>query len=307
MRDTKSLLLVLLSVVLIGTWFYHLYDKASYSRQTALLPANDPAREASLIKDSLQKIYADSLSKLDTQLGHSTTNADSLKYELETKLAEIEKLKKEISGIINNKSASREDLKIARQKRDELQVMVDQLNDQNLSIEQEKGQLANTLQQLSQEVDGLQKNVKRLTEENQSLTEKVNLASVFVSSELRLAAIDVKSGKETETSKAKNADKLVASFTVQNNLSPFPNAEAVIVLLQPDGQVLRSNVWDSGSFDTKANGKKNFTRKIKFDYEKGEQKKLLFTLDVSDCQKGNYIFQVWHNGVMIGQVSKTLS
>jgi hypothetical protein len=50
--------------------------------------------------------------------------------------------------------------------------------------------------------------------------------------------------------------------------------------------------------------RKNYTRKIKFDYEKGEQKHLLFSIDTERCQKGVYTFQVWHNGIMIGRQQK---
>ena len=70
---------------------------------------------------------------------------------------------------------------------------------------------------------------------------------------------------------------------------------------------MQSTVWDSGTFEAKNDGRKNFTRKIKFDYEKGEQKYLLFTVDADNCQKGIYTFQVWHNGIMIGQAIKKLS
>ena len=304
MRDTKSLLLVLLSAGLVGTWAYHLYDKATHPQEDIKSEVVD-ATLAQSYQDSIKKIYNDSLAAISAQRA-GMVNSDSLQFKLDEKLQEIEKLKKEIAAILGNSSATREDLVVARHKRDELQVLVDELNDHNRSIADEKAQLASSLQQLSQEVEGLQKNVAQLTSDNEKLTEKVNLASIFVASDLKLEAVDVKSGNESETSKAKNTDKLVASFAVQNNVADMQNAETVIVMLQPDGQVLRSNVWDSGSFDTRSNGKKNYTRRIKFDYAKGESKKLLFTLDVQDCQKGNYLFQVWHNGVMIGQSAKQL-
>src|SRR6185295_18159564 len=120
-------------------------------------------------------------------------------------------------------------------------------------------------------------------------------ASVFVASELKIEAIQVKGNSEESTSQAKKTDKFVASFVVQNRVNQFSNAELTTVLLAPDGHVMQSTVWDSGNFDTKSEGRKGFTRKIKFDYEKGEQKNLLFTIDTENCQKGTYTFQLWHN------------
>ena len=111
---------------------------------------------------------------------------------------------------------------------------------------------------------------------------------------------------EESTSQARKADKFIASFIVQNRVNNFTSVEVTTVLVKPDGQVLQSTVWDSGTFDAKNEGKKNYTRKIKFDYEKGEQKHLLFSIDTEKCQKGIYTFQVWHNGIMIGKATKSL-
>jgi hypothetical protein len=117
----------------------------------------------------------------------------------------------------------------------------------------------------------------------------------------------VRPDKEQETSLARKADKFVASFVLQNNFNEYMNAEVMVVITEPDGRVLQSSTWDSGSFETKTEGKKNYTRKVRFDYNKGEQKALIFTLDVDVFQKGTYTLQIWHNGILVGEVNKTLS
>nr|MBP7109608.1 hypothetical protein [Chitinophagaceae bacterium] len=61
------------------------------------------------------------------------------------------------------------------------------------------------------------------------------------------------------------------------------------------------------SIDTRKEGKKSYTRKVRFDYERGENKKLLFSLNADDYMKGNYKLQVYHNGYMIGQTNKVLN
>lgn len=307
MKDTKPLLLVLLSIGLVSTWVYHIYDKSQYSRQVTETDAKEQAAVTDAIKDSLTTIYSVTINDLDNRLNSTKLNADSLQNKLDSKLKEINVLKTEIGGILNKGDFSKTDLSIAKQKITELQQKVDELNDQNVTMEEEKQQLNTVLTQLTQSVDTLQRNIRRLSTENQSLNEKISLASVFIASELKIEAIEVKGTSEEPTSQAKKTDKFVASFIVQNRVNQFSNAELTTVLLKPDGQVMQSTVWDSGSFDTKGEGKKGFTRKIKFDYEKGEQKNLLFTIDTEKCQKGTYTFQLWHNGVMIGQARKTLS
>ena len=278
-----------------------------YSHRRTEVFIKDSAAVADAIKDSLNKIYSATISELDTRLNYSRVNADSLQSRLDNKLKEINRLKSEIGGILNKRDFSKKDMGEARQKIGELQKKVDELNDHNITMEEEKQQLTDVLEQLTQNVDTLQRNILRLSSDNEALNEKINLASIFIASEVKIEAIDVKEPGEEPTSQAKKTDKFVASFIIQNRVNQFSNAELTTVFLRPDGQVMQSTVWDSGNFETKNDGKKSFTRKIKFDYEKGEQKNLLFTIDTEKCPKGTYTFQVWHNGIMIGQAIKTLS
>lgn len=307
MRDIKPLLIMLLSIGLVSTWVYHIYDKTVYSQRKTEVLVKDSAAVADAIKDSLNKLYSSTISELDTRLDSTQNTAASLQTRLDSKLNEINQLKSEIRNILNKSDFSKTDLKEARQKISELQGKVDELNDQNLSMEEEKKQLGLVLAQVTQNVDSLQMNIRRLNIENEALSEKVSLASIFIASDIRIDAVETKGSSEETTTQAKKADKFIASFTVQNRVNQFSNAEVTTVLVQPDGQVLQSTVWDSGTFDSKNEGRKNFTRKIKFDYERGEQKHLLFTIDAEKCQKGVYTLQVWHNGIMIGQATKKLS
>jgi hypothetical protein len=307
MKDIKPLLLLLLSIGLVSTWIYHIYDKTMYSHRRTEVYIKDSAAVADAIKDSLNKIYSATIKDLDNRLNYSRVNADSLQSTLDNKLNEINRLKSEIGGILNKRHFSKNDLVTDKQKIKELQQRVNELRGHNLTMEKEKNQLTSVLEQMTQNVDTLQQNIRRLSIENESLNEKISLASIFIASEIKIDAIQVKKLGEEPTSHAKKTDKLVASFIVQNRVNQFSNAELTTVLIKPDGQVMQSTVWDSGSFDTKNEGKKNFTRKIKFDYEKGEQKNLLFTIDTEKCQKGIYTLQLWHKGIMIGQATKKLN
>ena len=111
--------------------------------------------------------------------------------------------------------------------------------------------------------------------------------------------------KELETSAADQAKKLVGSFTVTNS-SQVPNAEMLVVVVQPDGRVLKNSEWDAGSFTTQE-GKKLYSYKLNFTYSRGEPKRLNFSLRADKYQKGNYTMQLYYNGLMIGKAVKTLS
>ena len=307
MRDIKSLLLLLLSAGLLSTWIYHLYDKTMYSQRRTEVYIKDSTAVAEGIRDSLFKIYNSTITDLDSRLDSSVTSSDSLKSELTLRVGEIRNLQQEINGILGKKGATREELALARSKINELQKMVDNLRNQNRSMEDEQKRLNDIMAQMNGDIQGLQQNMKRMEDENRTLTEKINLASVFVASELRLSAMTTKGSREEETSQMKKTEKFVISFVVQNNVNQYSNAEVYVIVTGPDGTVLQNPIWESRTMDTKNEGKKEFTLRVKFDYEKGEQKRHIFSLDADKFQKGNYTMQIYHNGFMIGQTVKTLS
>ena len=306
MKDIRSSLLLMLSVGLIGTWIYHLYDKTHYSQQRHEIYIKDSAAVADGIRDSLQKIYSATITGLDTQLVATKTTAESLKSQLDRKLGEIYKLRTDINGILKNRNATRKDLEVARQMINELQQKVNELKDQNTSMEEEKIRLTQVLEQLDQDMKGLESNVKRLDEENKQLTEKIQLANVFVASEIKFYAVTVKNQKEQETNQAKKASKFILSFAVQNHFTENKAADMFIVVKQPDNKILKFDVWDFGTFETRNEGKKDYTLKIHFGYEKGESKQLLYSLNADSYENGTYSMQIYHNGIRIGQTSTVL-
>jgi len=306
MRDIKTLLILLLSGGLVTTWVYHLYDKTMYSKRRTEIYIKDSIAVADAVRDSLQKIYSYTISDLDSKLESTASNADSLKGQLDTKLEEIYKLRNDIGVILKNRNASQADLSKARNLIEELQKKVDALREQNTDMEAERKRLTGVMEQLNDDMKGLEQNAKRLNEENKKLIEKINIASVFVASEINLTPVTVKNSRETETNEAKRTSKFVISFTVQNNISETDNSEVVIIVTQPDGQVLQNSVWDGGTFETRNEGKKTYSLKFKFEYQKGEAKHLVFSLNADSYDKGNYKLQIYHNGILIGSSIKTL-
>ena len=112
--------------------------------------------------------------------------------------------------------------------------------------------------------------------------------------------------KELENDAADKAEKLAGSFTVINYNSQLTNAEMFVVVLQPDGRVLKTSGWESGAFVT-AKGKKIYSYKLNFNYSRGEVKRLQFSLRTDKLIKGNYTMEVYYNGTVIGKMVKTLS
>jgi hypothetical protein len=307
MRDIKSLLLVLLSAGLICTWVYHLYDKTMYSQRRTEVYIKDSIAVAEGIRDSLQKIYTVRINNLGGARDSLQTELGQKNSELGKKMTEIRSLEKEIATLLGKKGATPAELKEAKRKIDQLQEMVEELRTQNTSMESEQTRLLAVMDQLNGDIKGLEQNMVRLGEENKALTEKINMASVFIASEVKLAAVTVKGSREEETMQAKKAKKFVLSFVLQNNINEYNGAEVFVVITDPDGEVIRNLDWESRTIPTRNEGEKEYTLKVRFDYEKGEQKYQVFTVDGTEFKKGNYNMHIYHNGYRIGRVVKTLS
>lgn len=297
----------MLSVGLVGTWVYHLYDKTQYSQRRTEVYIKDSTAVAQGVQDSLQKIYSHTINDLDARLDSTKSNAGLLQGELQNKLGEINRLRTEITAILRKNDLGKSDLDLARKKTNELQRLIADLQSKNTSIEQEKKDISAVLDKVNVQVKDLEGNVQGLVQQNKVLTEKVNLASSLIASELNLVPVTVKNDKEQETNLAKKTSKIVVSFAVQNNVTDYETTDVFIVVTEPDGKIMRNeDLWENTTITLQNGNRINFTRRIKFEYKKGDTKRLIFSLSPEEYLKGVYAVQLYHNGMLIGQTMKAL-
>lgn len=304
MKDSRSLLLILLSVSLISTWVYHLYDKNNYARRTREIYIKDSIAVAEAVSDSLRKYFSARITRLNEEKFTIQTTNKNLKKELDDQLEKINALRAEISQILSRKDLTESDLKEARSKVRELQASIGNLESENQDLSQEKIRMLGQVELLNTEIAALQLSMTKISGMNEQLTQQVHEASVFIASEAVLEAFQSRGErKEKVTSQARKAEKFVASFSVKNNISDYPNAEVVVVITEPSGKVLTGEIWDSGTFETVNDGRKRFTRKIRFEYTKKEHKKVVFSIEPEAFEKGSYKLAVYHKGYKISEAA----
>jgi len=308
MRDTKSLsllllssVLFLLSIILLCTWGYQYYHQIQDDKTKAVIAKNTPPSVPDDTRDSLLKIYKATLSSLDKRYDTTAYYADSLKGTLDINLKEFYKLKDEIAVLLQDKNVT-VDLNLARRKIGELQQKVEVLRYRNSDVETENKKLKAILEEMARETQGIEQNTRLVEKENKNLITKVNALVSVKAADLNLSALA--NNDQQETTEAGQTEKLVGSFTVKSNMSS--KCDIVVVVVQPDGQVLQKSAWESGSFET-SEGKKIYSCKLRCETSKGEIKQLNFSLTAEKYLKGNYTMQIYHNGVLIGRMNKTLS
>jgi hypothetical protein len=304
MKDSKNLLLILLSVGLMSTWVYHLYDKSYYSNHQVEVLVRDSLATQEAIRDSLQKLFNAKSFELDT----TKVMADSLKGTLDSTRTKIFSLRKQIGDILKNRNATKEDLKKAKEFINEYKARIDDMKTENTGLEAERQRLNGVLAQLNTEMEGLQQNIQKVTQENKDLAETINQASTFIASEINFNAVTTRSGnKEVPVSSARKTNKFIFSFSLQNNIVKNASYDAYVVIVKPDKKVLQNDVWGADYFTSKNEGTKAFTTKIHFEYLRGERKKVIYALETENLEPGTYQMQIYQNGVLIGEANKTLS
>lgn len=307
MKDKKSLLLIVVCAVLVLTWVYHLYDKSSYSNKAKEVLIKDTAAVAAAVSDSLKKIFSTALAGLNINRLKTDTSGNNDNIALDRQLKEVDSLKNEVDNILRRKYLSDADWNVAALKIRMMRIIVDSIESNNAAFAEVKDQLTGTLSRLDFEIQTVQKNRSKPSIESVSSTKKNTDITLFTVSDIKLSALQQTDQKSTETNRTDNAEKLVASFNIRNNLTNIDNAEVVVVITDPAGKTLNPEVWDAGSFDTKAEGRKAYTRKIKFAYKRSELKQLSISLQPDQFEKGIYRFRLYQNGIRIGETNCRLN
>ena len=311
MKDSKSLLLlitsmllIIVSLALLWTWGYNIGNQKNKTGSVFII--KDSTNANLLSKDSLNKLYKDAASNLNS-LDSTVSKADSLNYNIGDKLNEFYKLRDEIAALLNNPE-NKTGLVNAQEKIGELQTKVDDLRNQNLSIVKENKRLSGILNQLSKDQKPetfITKPVIVETKESKPAVVKATGSNLFSVEDMSVIGISDEDNISKETDQSDAVNKFSGSFTLKNIQAQASSGEIMVVILQPDGKVLKSSSWESGTFES-ADGRKIYSVKVKYECAIGESKKINFSVNAEQFPKGNYTIQLFQNGLVIAKMIKPL-
>lgn len=289
MKDSRTVLLLFVSLCLVGTWIYHIYDKNNYLSNPPVILVKDSAAIQKAINDSLRSIYSKQLSIIDS----NSRKDDSLTTTLSDKLNENDSLRNEINAILNVNNITREDLKRAEEKIIQLQKKQQQ---SRLSVPNSQTTVADN------------KQYNQSTVQSGSNQDQNKTSVVFSLANISLKAIKPGTGAvELTTNKANETDHFSITYSLVCNEASLNESEVFIVLTDPAGNVIQDDQWQAGLFYTKNNVRIPYTRKNDFDYSKGEVKRFTSVLKLSEYNSGLYNLQVYHNGTRIGKADLRLN
>ena len=299
--NNKSIVIGVLAAALLGTWGYWLYKNNQSAQEISTHQTKETAYMSA--RDSVQLLYNDALSRLDSITG---TN-NNLQGQLSDRNSEISKLKTEINSILHKKNATQAELAKAKQLINELNSKIETLEADNARLTGENQQLTSANTQLTTEKTTLEQNLQTTTAEKDELASTVDVASTFSASNFKITPINEKrNGKEKTTSTAKRVDKLVLTFDVENRIAKSGPADMYVIVTAPDGKVMSDASMNSGTFTTRTEGDRPFSSKQSIDYQQGTRKAVTIPIPGKDFQTGDYKIEVYQNGFKIGEGVRTL-
>lgn len=300
-NTNKNILIGILATAVLGSWAYFLYDKNKTGGE--LKSTKEKVTTSTSQRDSVESLYNDALSRLDSLTG----NNNNMQGQLSERQSEIQKLRNEISSILRKKNATQAELDRARSLISTLNEKIGSLEAEVTRLSGENQVLASTNTQLTSEKQVLETNLQTKSSENQALSETVDVASTFSASNISITPINEKNkGKEKETTTAKRVDKLIIGFDIENRIAQSGLTDLYVMVTAPDGQVISDATMGSGTLTTRMDGDKAYTSKVPIEYETGTRKPVKVPLRMNDFQRGDYKIEVYHNGFKIGEGVRTL-
>lgn len=280
MKDVKTILLILVSLCLLGTWVFHIYDKTKYA---SVSQNGQPSvsKDKTAANDSIQTLYKTTVAQLETVI----VRKDSINKELKQKATEIDTLRNEINRMLNETNLTKEDLRKAMVKIQELQLKINQFNSRQNNTTVAAASTVTNPQPVSSS------NSK--TQMNPSVAE-----ASFSAGDMALQAVKNNAGDGTHFS---------ISFQLKNMTAVSGTASVYIVVRDPMGNTVQDDEWIAGVFTAKAEGTKKYSRRLNWDFAKSESRRFTTTVPVKSFTDGTYQLQVYCNGVRLGKADVTLN
>lgn len=295
-QDSKKVIVIVVISILLGVnglLLWQFFDKKTHLEEvnktldSTIAERDAISAELKRMKDEYEKINQENAG-LQSQLSAKDE-------EIKSKIAEIQRLVN--SGDAAQLKKARGELGLLKTLNqnyafqiDSLRKMNEELNQQNLSLNEnlstEKGK------------------VQSLTQENTVLANKVAIGSVLRTMDVSVIGVRYKSnGKESETNRASKLQKIKTCFTVLENLVVDKGAKDVFLrVLSPDGAVMSTS---SETF--MYNGQATlYTLKDSFDYNNEKANVCVYFDKGSQYSKGKYTVELYCNGSQIGSTSLIL-
>ena len=284
--------LIAVVVALLGTDVY-LYTQKNKS-DVKVVYQNDEKTRLQTELDSLEaQIEQVNAGRAKMSVAMQAKN-DSLRLKIRVLRSELAKGKLTVAEL----GKAQEDIKQLRYFVNKYTADIEELKKQNTTLATERDTLKTNLATVSQKATDLE-------QKNQELDTKVKVASAIKVATADVVAYKVKnSGKESDVTKAKQAQKIKINFTVATNAVAEKGLHDVYVrIIDPTGNLITQT--DSGTFNADSQDLQ-YTYKTSIDFRDDGSGYTIDWINPAPFQKGTYTVLLYADGYTMGKTSITL-
>ncbi len=295
-QDSKKVIVIIVITILLGVnalLLWQFFDKKTHLEQVSRELDTTMAEKESLSAE-LQRVKTE-YEKLNQENASLQNQLSAKDEEIRLKIAQIQKL-------INTGDAAQ--LKKAKEELNSLRVLnqnfiaqIDSLNTSNKILSEQNFSL-------NQNLSSANTKVSSLTQENSVLSNKVAIASVLKTTNLKALGVRYKnSGKETETNRSKSTDRIKTCFTIMENLVVEKGPKDIFVrVISPDGAVM-STTSETFIYNGQAT---LYTTKESIMYENRNTELCVYWEKGNTYNPGKYTIELYCESNQIGVVSLEL-
>lgn len=318
--NSRQRLIAIAAVIIVALLGINAFLLISYNKRSKMnKQLTYQLDESEQLKAELEKQYYEALSELEEMRGSN----EELNALIEQQKTDLKDSKDRIDRLLRdngNLKRAREELNAMkgqveqyvveinqlRQEVEELNLQNNQLSESNqlLNTDLESQRTAN--QELSTAQAALVSEKTELEQQNQTLSQKVNIASVVKVQNVEITGMKMKSsGKAVKKNYAKNIDQLQICFnTTANQVAEMGTEEFLIRVINPLGETLAIEELGSGTFVNNATGEEiRFTQMKDLDYNQ-EAGSLCTTWSPNQpFSQGEYAVEIYNKGYMAGNGS----
>jgi regulator of replication initiation timing len=266
------------------------------------------------------KIYLDSqekheikteLTSTEQELATTMQRMTEISKELDSKIAEVQKLggdvtdlekaKAEVDAELKrSKRATGQEIKALKDKVEGYETLLKNKDEEITKLKSVNRELLTENTSLKTEKNQLGDSINQLSQTKEELATKVAIASQLKAENVKIVGLNDR-GKERESPfKSRQVGKLKVEFNIaENNVAPIEGKKIMIRIVDENGQVLFDVNRGSGTFII--NGKEEFyteSQEVLFDNTK---QKLSFLYDKgSEYPSGSYKLEVYTDDYLMG-------
>lgn len=250
-----------------------------------------------------------------TELGRAQNGLDSLRQEVDARIAEVQKLhgdtaqlgqirKELIADLTESRRTGRMDRRRIAALREKIAAYAEQLKEKDEQIGQlqtERKKLFQYNRELETNVARNKDSVRALATEKTALAEKVANASVLKAEKIGITYLDGKGReRDDEVVRQKKLDKVKIALTLaENNLAEPGTRDFYLRLLEPDAMPTPSA--EGGSFASADGREIPYVQKQSILYQNGRPEiDFVFGRASGQWRDGLYLYEIWTEGRKIG-------